>query len=193
MRFVTALTAACILSAATTAQTTIRGKVEDVQGTANQFYLDGTIIPVVSNVLNLNLWQGQHAFLDVTNIGTSLSPVLRVDAAIPTVKMMDMGNLRLGQTKTWEVFAPTGMSAFIFLDWTNNTGFTPLPGFGGGWLMGNQPFLLAGGITFGGVFQTTYTTPNNQALLGLEISSQALVGTQNTWELSNVDSKVVEN
>lgn len=193
MRFVSVLTAVCILSAAATAQTTIRGKVEDVQGTANQFYLDGTIIPVVSNVLNLNLWQDQHAFLDVTNIGTAIAPVLRIDAATATTKMMDMGNLRLGQNKTWEVFAPTGTTAFIFMDWTNNTGFTPIPAFGGAWLMGGQPFLLAGGVSFGGVFQTSYTTPNNPALLGLEVTSQAFVGSQNTWEFSNVDSKVVEN
>tara|TARA_R110002072_G_scaffold302503_2_gene485996 strand:- start:10064 stop:10645 length:582 start_codon:yes stop_codon:yes gene_type:complete len=193
MRFLPVLTAVCILSAAATAQTTIRGKVEDVQGTANQFYLDGTIIPVVSNVLNLNLWQGQHAFLDVTNIGTAAAPILRIDAATPTTKMMDMGNLRLGQTKTWEVFAPTGMAAFIFMDWTPNTRFVPIPQFGGAWLMGGQPFLLAGGVTFGGVFQTTYTTPNNPIFLGLEVTSQALVGSQNIWEFSNVDSKTVEN
>lgn len=193
MRFVTALTAACILSAAAAAQTTIRGKVEDVQGTTNLFYLDGTTIPVVSNVLNLNNWEDQHAFLDVTNIGTAAAPMLRIDAATPTTKMMDMGNLRLGETKTWEVIAPTGTSAFIFMDWTTNTGFTPIPGFGGAWLMGSQPFLLAGGITFGGIFQTTYTTPNNPALLGLEVTSQALVGSQSTWEFSNVDSKTVEN
>ncbi|MFT4511329.1 MAG: hypothetical protein ACI89X_000497 [Planctomycetota bacterium] len=193
MRFVSVFVATCILSAAANAQTTIRGKVEDVQGTANQFFLDGTNIPVVSNVLNLNLWQGQHAFLDVTNIGTAASPILRIDAATQTVKMMDMGNLRLGQTKTWEVFAPTGSTAFIFMDWTSNTGFTPIPVFNGAWLMGNQPFLLAGGVTFGGFFQTTYTTPNNPAFIGLEVTSQALVATQNTWEFSNVDSKTVEN
>jgi len=193
MRFVTTLTAVCILSAATSAQTTIRGKVEDAQGTANQFYLDGTNIPVVSNVLDLNQWQGQHAFLDVTNIGTVAAPMLRIDAATGTTKMMDMGNLRLGQTKTWEVFAPTGTAAFIFMDWTANAGFLPIPGFGGAWLMGSQPFLLAGGITFGGVYQTTYTTPNNPALIGLEVSSQAFVGAQNTWEFSNVDSRTVEN
>jgi hypothetical protein len=193
MRFVSVLVATCILSAAASAQTTIRGKVEDVQGTANQFFLDGTTIPVVSNVLNLNLWQGQHAFLDVTNIGTAASPILRIDAASPTVKMMDMGNLRLGETKTWEVFAPTGSAAFIFMDWTLNTSFTPIPGFTGAWLLGNQPFLLAGGITFGGVFQTIYTTPNNPVFIGLEVTSQALVGTQNGWEFSNVDNKTVEN
>lgn len=193
MRFVSVLTATCMLAAAATAQTTIRGKVEDVQGTVNQFYLDGTNIPVVSNVLNLNVWQGQHAFLDVTNIGTASAPILRVDAATPTAKMMDMGNLRLGQSKTWEVFAPTGSTAFIFMDWTPNTGFAPIPTFGGAWFLGSQPFLLAGGITFGGVFQTSYTTPNNPMFLGLEVSSQALVGAQNAWQFSNVDSKIVEN
>ena len=193
MRFIPLLTAVCILSAAATAQTTIRGKVEDVQGTANQFYLDGTNIPVVSNVLNLNQWQGQHAFLDVTNIGTAASPVLRIDAATPTAKMIDMDNLRLGQTRTWEVFAPTGSFAVIFVDWTANARFVPVPTFGGAWLMGAQPFTLDAGVTGAGVFQTSFTMPNNPAFLGLEVSSQALVGAQNAWQFSNVDSKVVEN
>lgn len=194
MRLVTALTTTVLLSATAFAQTiTIRGEVEDVQGTANQFFLDGTTIPVFSNVLNLNLWQNQHAILDVVNVGTAAAPMLRIDSATPTTKVMDMGNLRLGETKTWEVFAATGSAAFIFMDWTSNTGFTPIPQFGGAWLMGGQPFLLDGGITFGGVFQTTFTTPNNPALVGLQVTSQALVGTQGNWAFSNVDDKTIEN
>ncbi|MCK5942452.1 MAG: hypothetical protein KAI24_10815 [Planctomycetes bacterium] len=190
---------ACLLSftfavtAALPAQITIRGQVEDVQNTFNQFYLDGTNIPVTSTALNLNLWQGQHALLDVVNIGTAAAPILRVDAATPTTKVMDMGNLRLGETKTWEVFAPTGSAAFIFMDWTANTGFTPLPGFGGAWLLGSSPFLLDGGIATFGVFQTTFTTPNNPGLVGLRVTSQALVGGNAGWAFSNVDDKTVEN
>ncbi|MFN3240253.1 MAG: hypothetical protein ACE37K_01945 [Planctomycetota bacterium] len=193
MRTAIILAATFAAAAALPAQTTIRGKVEDVQNTNNQFYLDGTDIPVVSNVLNLNLWQGQQALLDVVNVGTAAAPVLRIDAATPTNKVMDMGNLRLGETKTWEVFAPTGAAAFVFMDWTSNTGFTPLPGIGGAWLMGGAPFLLAGGFTQGGMFQTTFTTPNDPGLVGLMVTSQALVGSNGGWEFSNVDGKTVEN
>jgi len=193
MRTANLLAATFLAAAALPAQTTIRGKVEDVQNTTNQFYLDGTNIPVVSSALNLNLWQGQHALLDVVNIGTAAAPVLRIDAATQANKVMDMGNLRLGETKTWEVFAPTGAAAFVFMDWTANTGFTPLPGIGGAWLLGGTPHLLAGGFAQFGAFQTSYTTPNNPILIGLMVTSQALVGSNGVWEFSNVDDKVVEN
>jgi len=194
MRFDSIFSAALLLTAALGAQTTtIRGKVEDVQGTANQFFLDGTNITVFSTALDLNAWQGQQALLDVVDVGVPGAPVLRIDAATPTTKVMDMGNLRLGQTKTFEVFAATGSAAFLFMDLTDNSGFAPVPGFGGAWMMGGQPYLLAAGFTTAGVFQTSFTTPNDPGLVGIMVSSQAIVSTQGAWFFSNVDGKTVEN
>lgn len=185
----------CVLlsTAFTCAQTeTLRGKVEDVPGTANQFFLDGTNLPLVSTALNLNAWLGQQAILQVVNIGTATAPVIRVDAAVATTKIMDMGNLRLGQSSTFEVFAPAGSAAFMFMDFTSNTGFLPLPGLGV-WLLGFAPYLHAGGITNGaGVFQAAFATPANPSLVGLEVTTQALVGDHGAWFFSNPDSKTVQ-
>ncbi len=194
MRFLPLACSSLLFSALALAQThTFNGKVEDVQGTQNQFFLDGTNLPLVSTALNLNAWVGQQAMLQVVNVGTAAAPVLRVDAATPTTKVMDMGNLRLGETRTWEVFAPAGSAAFLFMDWTSNTGFTPVPGFGGVWLLGFAPHLLTGGITSPpGVFQTTFTTPNVPSLVGLQVTSQALVGNASGWTFSNVDHKEIE-
>lgn len=173
--------------------TTLRGKVEDVQGTQNQFFLDSTTVPLVSTALNLNTWLGQDAVLQVVNVGTATAPVLRVDAAAATVGIMDMGNMRLGQSSTWEVFAPTGSFALIAIDFTSNTGFVPLGEFGG-YVLGANPVLLAGGFTNGpGVFQVVVTTIQDQTLVGLEITSQAIVGDPgNTWYFSDPDSKTVQ-
>lgn len=194
MRFLSAVCTSLLFVATAAAQTyTLNGKVEDVPGTVNQFFLDGTRIPVVSTVLNLNAWVGTQASLDVVNIGTASAPILRVDAAAPTAKVMDMGNLRLGQTQTWEVFAPAGTGAFIFMDWTDNTGFRPIPGFSGVYLLGLSPHFLTGGITnAAGVFQTTFTTPNNPTLVGLEVTSQALYVPGGVWTFSNVDAKTIQ-
>lgn len=194
MRYLPAACSSLLFAAAAAAQTyTLQGKVEDVSGTANQFYLDGTNLTLVSTALNLNAWVGQQAILDVVDIGTPSAPVLRVDAATPTTKVMDMGNLRLGQTQTWEVFAPAGTGAFIFMDWTANTGFRPIPGFAGVYLLGLSPHFLTGGITnAAGAFQTTFTTPNNPTLVGLEVTSQALYVPGGVWTFSNVDSKTIE-
>lgn len=182
-----------LVTTTVTAQTaTLRGKVEDVQSTANQFYLDGTNLPLVSTALNLNLWLGQQAILQVVNVGTATAPVIRVDSAVATTQVMDMGNLRLGHTSSFQVFAPAGSAAFVFMDFTSNTGYLPVGGFGV-WLLGLAPYLHAGGITNGAnVFQAPFATPALPALIGLQVTSQAFVGDHGTWFVSNADGKTVE-
>lgn len=175
-----------------TAQTqTLRGKVEDVQNTQNQFYLDGTHLPVVSSALNLNLWVGQQAILDVVNIGTAAAPVLRVDAATATAPTFDMGNLRLGQAARWEATAPAGSFAFLLLNFTDNTAYQPFGAFGV-WLLGNGAATLTSGVTNGqNQFEVYYTMPSIPSLVGLSITSQALIGDHGTWFFSNPDSKTI--
>ncbi|HEU4418993.1 MAG TPA: hypothetical protein VFT55_08640 [Planctomycetota bacterium] len=182
-----------VFAASVAAQTaTLRGKVEDVQGTQNQFFLDGTNLPLVSTALNLNTLVGQQAIMQVVDIGTPAAPLIRVDSSVPTTKVMDMGNLRLGQSSTFGVNAPAGSAAFMFMDFQDNTGFLPVGGLGT-WLLGLSPFLLAGGITDGqNQFQAQFFTPPNPQLLGLRITSQALVGDHGTWFFSNPDNKTVE-
>lgn len=182
-----------VFAASVAAQTvTLRGKVEDVQGTQNQFFLDGTNLPLVSTALNLNTLVGQQAIMQVVDIGTPAAPLIRVDSSVPTTKVMDMGNLRLGQSSTFEVNAPAGSAAFMFMDFQDNTGFLPVGGLGT-WLLGLAPYLLAGGITDGqNQFEAQFFTPPNPQLLGLRITSQALVGDHGTWFFSNPDNKTVE-
>lgn len=172
---------------------TLRGKVEDVQGTQNQFYLDGTTIPLTSTALNLNLWEDEDAILEVTNIGAPGAPVLRVDAATVTQDLMDMGNMRLGETDSWEVRAPSGSFALVAIDWTTNTGFTPLDPFGV-YLLGSDPVLLAAGFANAlNEFRFLVTPPQDQTMLNLEVSAQAIVGEPSgVWYFTDVDSKVVE-
>lgn len=184
----------CLLTSFAAAQTEIlRGKVEDVQGTQNQFFLDGTRLPLVSTALNLNTWIGQQAEMQVVNVGTTAAPVLRVDAAVPIAKVMDMGNLRLGRTSTFEVNTPTGSFAFVFIDFTSSGGFLPLGG-AGSYLLGANPALLAQGFTNNpNQFRFVFTTPADQTLVGIEFSCQAISGTvAGGWSLSNADSKVAQ-
>jgi len=193
MRIPCLLPVTCVLATGLAAQTvTLRGQVEDVPGTPNQFILDGTNLPLVSTALNLNLLVGQQAIMQVVDVGTPGAPVIRVDSSVPTAKVMDMGNLRLGQTSTFEVNAPAGSAAFMFLDFQSNTGFLPA-GSLGTWLLGLSPFLLAGGITNGqNQFQTPFFTPPNPQLIGLRISSQAFVGDHGNWFFSNPDDRTVQ-
>ncbi len=189
----TLLPFATVLAAALLpAQTqTLRGKVEDVQHTVNQFFLDCTNIPLVSTALNLDLWQGQHAILQVVDIGTAQAPVLRVDAAVATTKVFDMGNLRFGQAERWQVGAPAGSFAMMFADLTANTGYSPFGAFGT-FLLGQNAVTLASGFTNAqGQFEISVTMPNLPALAGTSLTGQALVGDHGTWFFSNPDCKVI--
>lgn len=186
------LIASLLLATVATAQTqSLRGKVEDVQNTVNQFYLDGTRIPVVSTALNLNLWIGQEAILQVVNVGSAGAPILRVDAAAATAPVFDMGNLRLGQSARWQATAPTGSFAFLFLGFTDLTGYSPFGSYGV-WLLGNSAATLAFGVTNAqNQFEVQYTMPSIPSLVGIELSAQALIGDHGTWFFSNLDSKTI--
>jgi len=182
-----------LLSSLLSAQTqSVLGKVEDVQGTANQFYLDCTHLPLISTALNLNQWIGLPATLQVVNVGTAAAPILRVDAAVQTAPVFDMGNLRLGQSGRWQVTAPAGSFAFLFLNFTDFTTYTPFGSFGT-WLLGNGAATLASGVTNAqDKFETFFTMPVIPSLVGVSLSGQALIGDHGTWFFSNPDCKLVQ-
>lgn len=169
---------------------TLRGKVEDVQNTQNQFFLDCTNIPLVSTALNLNTWVGQQAILQVVNIGTSAAPILRVDAAVATTKIFDIGNLRPNQSTRWQINAAPGAFGMMFLDFTAHTGYSPF-GAAGTWLLGSGAATIAAGTTNGmGQFEINFTAPNFPALLGTSFTGQGLVVDQGVLTLANPDCKV---
>jgi hypothetical protein len=171
---------------------TLRGKVEDVRGTQNQFYLDCTNIPLVSNTLDLNAWVGQQAVLQVVDVGTPTAPRLRVDAAVATAKVFDMGNLRQGQSARWQVNAPAGSFALMMLDFTVFTRYAPFGSFGT-FLLGSSPAVLASGLTNGQhQFEINFAVPVFPALVGTSFTGQALVGDHGTFFLSNPDCKTFE-
>lgn len=175
------------------AQTQIlRGKVEDVPSTTNQFFLDGTNLPLTSAALNLNTILGQQMILTVVNTGTPTAPVLDVITAAATTKVFDMGNLRVGRADTWQVNALAGSIAFVFVDVTTGTGYQPFGAFGT-FLLGSNAVTVTSGITNGlSQFEFSFAVPLAAApFVGTGFTGQALVGDHGTWFFSNPDSKVV--
>lgn len=193
IRFLPLLSSAPLLVTLLSAQTQIlRGKIEDVPSTVNQFVLDGTTLPLVSTVLNLNAWVGQDARMDVVNIGTATAPVLRVDVAVATPAAFELSPLHIGQSTTLKAHAPTGSVAFLLVDFSSNVGFAPVPAFGV-WLLGASPFLLATVLTNGQNEATAmFPTPANAALVGLTLSAQALIGDHGNWFFSNLDTETIQ-
>ena len=183
-----------VTASALTAQTqTLRGKVEDVQGTQNQFYLDCTNIRLVSTALNLNTWIGQQAVLQVVDVSTPGTTTLRVDAAVATTKVFDIGNLRLGQSARWQVNAPAGSFALMAVGPTAGTSYVPL-GALGTFLLGPTHGVVASGFTNAqNQFEINFTMPVLPQLVGTSFTGQALVGDHGTWFFSNPDCKEVEN
>ncbi|MCA8975511.1 MAG: hypothetical protein KDC98_12380 [Planctomycetes bacterium] len=168
---------------------TVRGTVEDVQNTTNQFVLKCTNIPLVSTAVNLNAWIGTEAIMQVTNLGSPAAPSLRVDAIAVTAETFEMGNLRFGQARTWTVFAPAGSFSLVAIDFTANTGFLPVAGLGS-YLLGANAIVLRSGFAGGNnQFQFQFTMPNAPALTGQSMTAQALILESAQAYLSNSDCK----
>lgn len=169
----------------------VRGEVEDVRNTFNQFYFKCTNIPVTSTAVSLAAIQDTQGEFTVQNVGTATSPAFEVLSFTPALKQFDMGNIRLGRTDTWEITGAPGELFFFFVGATNNTGYTPF-GAAGTWLLGmDAATLVTGVIPPLGRFQTQIGPPNNQQLVGLEFTGQALIGGPAGWKLTNPDCKTV--
>jgi len=188
------LIALCLTTSAAFAQNQIvRGKVEDVRQTRNQFYLDCTTIPVVSKVYNLNLLVGTQAILEVVNIGTASKPVLDIKKATATTKIFDMGNLRFNKATRWQVSGAPGSAALIFINGTQQTSYLPLGGLGT-WLLGLNAAPFASGIINNlGLFEFRFTLPSMPQLLGKSFTAQAAVAKAGKVTLTNPDCKTVQN
>lgn len=171
---------------------TLRGTIEDVQGTANQFFLDGTNVSLFSTALNLNQLQGQQLVMQVVDVGVPGAPLVRVDSAVPATQILNMGNLRLGQTSTFDAVAPTNSLACFFLDLTANTSFFPLFDWGS-WVLSPTPVPIGASFTTApNLVQMPFTTPADPSLTGLHITCQALICEPGgLWYLSNPDDKTV--
>jgi hypothetical protein len=194
MRFPFAILSTLAIAALLPAQTqTVRGQIEDVPNSQPRtFVLDCTTIPVQSSTLNLGMMLDTPAILDVVNVGTAQAPVLEVSAVTPTARNFEMGNLRIGHPDRWEVFAPTGSFALVFVDFTAHTGWMPF-GSSGVFLLGGGAATLTSGMTNQeGKLEFNFTMPNVPQLVGSSFTAQSLIGDHGNWLFSNPDCKVAQ-
>ena len=196
----TLLTAALATAATLPAQTQlVRGDVDGIRNTQGLFQLDCTQIPLVSNTVNLQQLHDQSRQQDieyelqVVNIGTPAAPRLDVISANVIPEMFQMGNLRFGRSETWEVLAAPNSQLWILVDARVNTGYLPL-GAAGTWVLGPSAVPFAQGATNAfGRFQTRFTMPTLPALVGQEITGQAVIQDGAGFLISNPDCKEVRN
>lgn len=187
-----------LLATTAVAQTQlVRGDIESISGT-NQFRLDCTDIQLVSRTVNLqqlhNASQQQKIDYEMqVNLVGSNPTVLDVVSAVPIAEILDMGNLRIGRSDSWEVRGTPGSAAAVFLTARSLTSYLPF-GTAGTWLLGSTNVLVnQGKISGQGQLRFDLTPPNLPALVGAEFTSQALVAEPSGLLITNPGCKVLQN
>jgi hypothetical protein len=193
MQCFSSLLASLVLACGACAQeATLYGQVEDVQNTANQWFLDCTNIRLQSTTLPLAPFLRQYVKLRGTNVGTISAPRIEVSSieAFPQVVNLG-GDRRPGTRFELDLFLATGTpyAAYVAV----GGGFLPL-GEIGTWYLGAANMLVASGSTRAAVTTVNVPIPNDASLIGLEVLAQAAYlagGTE--LALSNVDCKEIRD
>lgn len=187
--------AALVLAASASAQSvTFNGKVEDVSGTQNQFFVDCTDTRLTSTAFNLNLFVGQQTRITGTWNGSAANPSVNVTdiQVIPEVFELGGGAKIGGVLKVGFIGTPGDLAiSRIALQ----PGFAPIDGAGVLFLdMSTAVAGTSGIIPGGGILQTNLPIPNNPALIGLEIYGQgATITPEGVVTVTNPDCKTLDD
>ena len=168
------------------------GKVEDVQGTANQFFLDCTDTRLDSALFDLNLFVGQSVSISGQWNGSIASPSVTVDAiqAVPEVFEIG-GGAKIGDTSTLGFTAQPGDVAFGVL--SLGSSFLPIAR-GVVFVDLTQSVLgLSGTVGGTGILQLPFQIPNDPSLVGVEIFAQGAVSSGGVLRLTNPDCKEIDD
>jgi hypothetical protein len=191
-RFSSLLASLVLACGACAQEATLYGQVEDVQNTANQWFLDCTNIQLQSAALQLAPFHRQYVKLRGTNVGTASAPRIEVSSieAFPQVVNLG-GDRRPGTRFELELLlaAGTPYAAYVAV----GGGYLPL-GEIGTWYLGVANMLVAAGTTRAALTTIHVPIPNDASLVGLEVLAQAAYlagGTEPV--LSNVDCKQIRD
>lgn len=173
----------------------LRGKVEDVQGTAGQFFVDCTKVQLTSGVIDLNAFVGQQVSLQGNWNGSFAAPSIAVAALQPVATSFEIGGgAKIGGTANFHVFGTPGDIAVPAL--AVGSGFTPF-GAAGSILVDLQGAFVFAAQVIPGVGQTQLplAIPNDPALVGVEVFGQAGIFSPGSGALlvTNPDCKTIDS
>lgn len=192
-RSLLSVAAALALAATSSAQmVTFLGQVEDVQGTANQFFVDCTDISISSATVNLNALIGQQVELTGMWNGSVANPAVAVTAAPIVPESFGVGgSADLGGELNFDVSATPGQPAILFA--SANSAFIP---FGNDVLqidIANAIVVGSGIIPGNGNLQVSVPVPNQPSLVGRTVFGQgAWLDTLGAIRLTNSDCKEIK-
>jgi hypothetical protein len=171
---------------------TFRGKVEDVQGTQNQFFVDCTDVALSSGAVNLNLFVGQSVEISGFWNGSTTQPAIDATSVTAVTETFEIGGgAKIGQTSSLGFTGAPGTQALGFL--SGNPGFTP---FGDQLIFLDQGNLLlqtGGTIGGAGILEIPFQIPNNPALIGFEFFGQGALIQDGSVLLTNPDCKTIDD
>jgi len=196
MNLRTTLIALALLAVPAAAQTQlVRGEVDGIQNT-NRFQLKCTTVRLTSATQNLqalhDLTRQNNLVLEMQVVDTSGNGTsLEVVSASAVTRQHDMGNLRIGRSETWEVFAAPGSRIWTFFGSGADTRYLPLGSFGT-WILGPSAVPFMSGVASpGGSLRTQFTMPNVPGLVGVAFSSQSVVEQGGAFQITNPECKTV--
>lgn len=180
-------------SAVSAQQLSFRGKVEDVSGTANQFFVDCTDVDIQSSTINLNAFVGLQTQITGNWNGSAASPLVDVTAIQAVSETFEIGGGgKIGQQATFRVDGAPGSPFAMFS--SLGTSFFP---FRSGVVLldlGTLNLIGTGVIGGAGNVEIKVQVPNNPALIGLTVFGQGAIGMGGgNVLLTNPDCKTLES
>ncbi len=172
---------------------TFRGKVEDVSGTQNQFFVDCTNTSLTSSAFNLNGFVGQQVEISGDWNGSFASPSVNVLAIAAVPETFEIGGgAKIGKVSNLTFTAAPGTAVVGRL--SGSSAFVPLTGAGVLFINPASTLLgLSGTVGGSGILQINFAIPNNPALVGFELHGQGALFQAGGVTLTNPDCKAIDN
>jgi hypothetical protein len=153
---------------------TLRGKVEDVSGTTDQFIIDCANVDLTSATFDLNLFVGSHVEIQGIWDGSTTSPLVDVTAILEVPESFELGGGgKIGSPLKPSVTGTPGALA-ITMGAVSNA-FLPLGTFGTILLGGTTFHTGSGTIPAGGTLELSIEVPNDPTLVGVDVFGQAAI------------------
>jgi hypothetical protein len=173
---------------------TFRGKVEDVPGTANQFFVGGTNTQLTSPTIGLNAFLGQQVLINGVWNASMTSPSVTVQSISIVPRTFEVGgNGSLGGQMSFAAFGNPGESALLAM--ALQPSFLPMAALGVVFLDPSTWIVVGtGAIGLDGDFEVALPIPNDPVFLGVNAFGQgAIFGPGIAALITNPDARKIQN
>jgi len=172
-------------------QVTLRGKVEDLQGTSH-WLVGCTDTELFSAGINLHIFVGQQVLVQGAMLAGSVPPHVDVNTIVSTPETFEIpGNPQTGGTMRFAATYTAGSQVAFYAALA--PGFRPVGSAGMFFLdPATAQRVISGVIPALGTLQLSINVPNDATLIGRTVFAQALIRTGSVLILSNPDCKVIQ-